>query len=555
MKRRKQYPFRNILNLTFFVGLVLMFSIFSVFRPGVSSAVTARDKYFSAEACYKDLRHSPTKQKYRNNWLRCIRKFQAVYRHDPSGPWAAAGLYKSGVLYQALYKRSGRKSDELEALDIYKRIIKRYPNSNYRHKAAAAIRSIPKKSKYRKKYKYVPKTAELPSIAKPPPQKQLQQKASTPVATTRITGLRYWSNPNYTRIVIDTDKETAYSHRLLKKDPSLKRPQRLYVDLDNSVLGKEAKKIIPINDELLADARAGQHTSDSVRVVVDIKSFTTYKIFSLRNPFRIVLDVWGHTEKKRPALIEPKIKTSDIPDSALTKQLALGVSRIVIDPGHGGRDFGAPGYLKGIHEKKVVLAISKKLSKKIREKLNCEVLMTRTRDRYLTLEERTAIANTKNADLFISIHTNSTRDRRAFGIETYFLNLATDKDAILVAARENATSAKNISDLQTILNDLMQNAKINESSRLAAHVQTAMYHHMRKRYSRIKNLGVKQAPFYVLLGAQMPSILVETSFISNSRECKRLVSSKYQNQLCDAIVQGIQNYIKEINPMAFSGTN
>ena len=549
MKRRKQYQFRNILNQTFFVGLVLMFSILSVFRPGVSSAVTARDKYFSAEACYKDLRNSPTKQKYRNNWLRCIRKFQAVYRHDPSGPWAAAGLYKSGVLYQALYKRSGRKSDELEALDIYKRIIKRYPNSNYRHKAAADIRSIPEKSKY------APKTAELPSTAKPPPQKQLQQKASTPVATTLITGLRYWSNPNYTRIVIDTDKETAYSHRLLKKDPSLKRPQRLYVDLDNSVLGKEAKKIIPINDELLADARAGQHTSDSVRVVVDIKSFTTYKIFSLRNPFRIVLDVWGHTEKKRPALIEPKIKASDIPDSALTKQLALGVSRIVIDPGHGGRDFGAPGYLKGVHEKKVALAISKKLSKKIREKLNCEVLMTRTRDRYLTLEERTAIANTKNADLFISIHTNSTRDRRAFGIETYFLNLATDKDAILVAARENATSAKNISDLQTILNDLMQNAKINESSRLAAHVQTAMYHHMRKRYSRIKNLGVKQAPFYVLLGAQMPSILIETSFISNSRECKRLVSSKYQNQLCDAIVRGIQNYIKEINPLAISGTN
>ena len=214
-----------------------------------------------------------------------------------------------------------------------------------------------------------------------------------------------------------------------------------------------------------------------------------------------------------------------------------------------------PGYLRGVHEKKVVLAIGKRLAQKIRKPLKCEVIMTRRSDRYLTLEERTAIANTKNADLFISIHTNATRDRRAFGIETYFLNLATDEDSILVAARENATSAKNISDLQTILNDLMQNAKINESSRLAAHVQMSLYNHMRKRYSRIKNLGVKQAPFYVLLGAQMPSILIETSFISNSRECKRLVNAKYQNHLCDAIVRGIRSYIKETNPLAFAGSD
>ena len=177
--------------------------------------------------------------------------------------------------------------------------------------------------------------------------------------------------------------------------------------------------------------------------------------------------------------------------------------------------------------------------------------MTRNSDRFLTLEERTAIANTKNADLFISIHTNSHKDRRAFGIETYFLNLATDDDAIRVAAMENATSTKNISDLQTILSDLMQNAKINESSRLAGNVQLSVVGHLKtKRYSRIKDKGVKQAPFYVLLGAQMPAILVETSFISNPRECKRLVTPKYQQRICEAIVIGIKKYIKEITPTA-----
>ena len=198
-----------------------------------------------------------------------------------------------------------------------------------------------------------------------------------------------------------------------------------------------------------------------------------------------------------------------------------------------------------------MLQIAKRLAKKIVQQLGCEVIMTRTSDRYLTLEERTALANTKNADLFVSIHTNAARNRRAYGMETYFLNLATDDEAILVAARENATSTKNISDLQSILNDLMQNAKINESSRLATYVQDTMYSHIQKSYSTIKSKGVKQAPFYVLMGAQMPAVLVETSFISNPRECKRLTDSRYQDRLCDGIVSGIQRYIEDINPTAF----
>ena len=248
-------------------------------------------------------------------------------------------------------------------------------------------------------------------------------------------------------------------------------------------------------------------------------------------------------------------KNAEIPTGALAKQLALGVSRIVIDPGHGGRDYGAPGYLRGVHEKNVVLKLARRLAKKIRKELGCEVIMTRNGDRNLTLEERTAIANTKNADLFISIHTNAARDKRAYGIETFFLNLATDNDAILVAARENATSTKNISDLETILSDLMQNAKINESSRLAVHVQKSMHRHLKKNYSRIRNKGVKQAPFYVLLGAQMPAILIETSFISNPRECKRLNNTGYQDQMSEAIVKGIKEYIKDTNPTALMEEN
>ena len=132
------------------------------------------------------------------------------------------------------------------------------------------------------------------------------------------------------------------------------------------------------------------------------------------------------------------------------------------------------------------------------------------------------------------------------------MNLATDEEAIRVAAMENATSTKNISDLQKILFDLMQNAKINESSRLAGYVQASLTGHLSSQgYQRIKDKGVKQAPFYVLLGAQMPAILVETSFISNPRECKRLVNPRYQERLCDAIIQGLKNYIRDTSPTAF----
>jgi N-acetylmuramoyl-L-alanine amidase len=270
------------------------------------------------------------------------------------------------------------------------------------------------------------------------------------------------------------------------------------------------------------------------------------------NPFRIVIDVWGKGDATAsPPQTTVNLPKGKIPPGSLARSLALGVSRIVIDAGHGGKDPGAKGYYRAAREKDITLNIAKKLKKKLVDRIGCDVIMTRSNDRFLTLEERTALANTKEADLFISIHVNAHRNKNAYGTETYFLNLATDEDSIRVAAMENATSTKNISDLQTILMDLMQNAKINESSRLASYVQTNMVHHLKKKYSDVKDKGVKQAPFYVLLGAQMPAILVETSFISNPRECKRLMDPAYQDRLCDGIVTGIEKYIKDTSPTAF----
>ncbi len=520
----------------------------------VSKPSPAAGKFKRAHDAYRQLMRSPRKQKYRDQWQGCIDRFQAAYRADKGGPHAAESLYMVGLLYQGLAEKSHREADEDLAMDAFRQVTRRFPGSEFAEKASRQL---------------VDRSAAAGSASQKAADDPLagiiaqHKSASGPAATAKMTrpsglvtveGLRFWSNPSYTRIVIDADRETNFSHRLLKKDPSIKKPQRLYIDLSKSRLGKDIQKFVPINDELLSDARAGQYTGDSVRIVVDIKSFKTYKIFSLKNPFRIVLDVWGQeTDRKVAGKTAPAVRppSGKIPPGAIARQLALGVSRIVIDPGHGGKDYGAPGYLKGVFEKDVVLQIAKRLARKVEKELNCDAVLTRTTDRYLTLEERTAIANTQNADLFISIHTNAVRDKRAYGIETFYLNLATDDEAIRVAARENATSEKNISDLESILNDLMQNAKISESSRLAFMVQQEMSSHLKKKYSHIRSKGVKQAPFYVLLGAQMPALLVETSFISNPRECKRLTSAKYQEQLCDGIIRGVRKYIKETSPTAF----
>jgi N-acetylmuramoyl-L-alanine amidase len=522
--------------------------------PAPPDHAEAKAAYLQAEACYRDLRTSNRKVRYRHNWMRCINRFEKVYRVEPEGPWAAAGLYMVGRLYEELHRWSKSPADQASAREAYEKIVSDFPDSRYMPKASTRLGSLPSGPAHAAAGRPKPPgTSEDESeavLTKTPP---AESASAAPAGKAVVTGLRYWSNPNYTRVVIDADRESDYTHHLLKKDPALNKPQRLYVDVGRSRLGGDLQKTIPINDDLLINARAGQYTTDSVRVVVDIKSFETYKIFSLKDPFRIVIDVWGTADKtlaKTPSGPGAGPKEG-VSTGALAKQLALGVRRIVIDPGHGGQDFGAPGAIRGVHEKQVVLQIARRLARLLEKELRCEVILTRDGDRYLTLEERTAFANTRSADLFISIHTNASRDPRAYGIETYFLNLATDEEAIRVAAMENATSTKNISDLQTILNDLMQNAKINESSRLAGHVQASIVRHLKSRgYSRIKDKGVKQAPFYVLLGARMPSILIETSFISNTRENKRLVDPNYQQRMCEAITMGIRAYIKEIHPTA-----
>ncbi len=226
--------------------------------------------------------------------------------------------------------------------------------------------------------------------------------------------------------------------------------------------------------------------------------------------------------------------------SSTTKRLSHKISKIVIDPGHGGRDPGALGP-HGEKEKDITLEVGKKLAKLLSEE-GFEVFLTRDEDVFIPLEERTAFANKKKADLFIAIHVNSNPDKSLNGVETYFLNMTKDDYAIKVAATENETTTKSLSDLQFIINDLMLNSKINESSKFATYVQNSIISSNKESNHTCQNHSVKQALFYVLVGAQMPAILIETGFISNPSECKLLQKESYQNSIIDGIINGVNAY-------------
>ena len=225
---------------------------------------------------------------------------------------------------------------------------------------------------------------------------------------------------------------------------------------------------------------------------------------------------------------------------SMARQLGLGVSRIVIDPGHGGRDPGAQG--KGVNESEIVLDVALRVEKLLAKVADLEVILTRRTDEFIPLPERTAIANREGADLFLSIHVNASVNDQASGVETYFLNFANNLSAAAVAARENAASGQAMGALPDLVKSIALNNKLDESRDFATLIQQSMTARLRPSHADVKNLGVKQAPFVVLIGASMPSVLAEISFLSNAGEAKLLKSTAYRQRIAEALVAAIRSY-------------
>jgi N-acetylmuramoyl-L-alanine amidase len=231
---------------------------------------------------------------------------------------------------------------------------------------------------------------------------------------------------------------------------------------------------------------------------------------------------------------------------SISQQLGLRVHRVVIDAGHGGHDTGAIGPT-GVREKDVTLALAKLVKEKLNAELpDIEVIMTRDDDRTLALQDRTNTANSAAADLFISIHCNASPHRRVRGVETYYLNITHDRYAMRLAARENAELGDgSISDLDFILADLAMKSNVDDSVRLGRSVQKALMKKLHQNWSDVPDLGLKHALFYVLMGNHMPSILVETSFLSNKIEERRLDSPEYQDSIANGVVDGVRAFVAD----------
>jgi N-acetylmuramoyl-L-alanine amidase len=564
-------------------------------------------RYDEAKFYYNQLQTNSNLSASRENWLKGTRNFRRIYLSSPKSDLAPACLFMLGRVYGDMHDHFHKDIDLEESISYFTDITRLFPQDRLADDGYFALAQIylDKENNPRAAADFLieivsaypngdmnPKAEELLKLLSkehdiPLPQIMVSSHADN--SLNYVLPVKYWSSDNYTRVVIMASGPVNYKEVLLKETENT--PRRLYIDFKKSYIEPQYRSPVPIEDGLLRRIRTGQFSPDTVRVVLDIESIGDYKIFNLPDPFRVVIDVRGKTSQNSissltssPKLItRTKTKTkreiknnlqieansnivilretkkyafssssaknelnvdvvpANLPIS-LAQQLGLGVKKIIIDPGHGGKDPGAMAF--GLKEKNIVLDIAKKLVPVLQRELRCEVLLTRDQDVFIPLEERTAIANTQNADLFISLHINAHPSAKVRGLETYYLNLSTNAEAMRVAARENATSTHQMSDLQDILSDIMKNSKINESSRLAQQVHNSILTQAENNdFADIKNLGVKQAPFYVLIGAEMPAILIEIAFISNEQDANNLQDASFVNMLTQEIADGIKIYV------------
>jgi N-acetylmuramoyl-L-alanine amidase len=487
-----------------------------------------------------------------------------------------------------------------DAQAAYKQYLKLFPHSERAHEVLADLREVmgPGVSE--------PDVSadELPALQG----KQLPPRVSDGGAA-KVTGIRAWNSADSTRIMVALNNTVRYTAARISS------PDRIYFDLYKADLSpKFSSKTPDVPGGLLKSVRVAQNRQGVVRIVLDVNGAKNYSAYLLGKPYRLVIDVRGPSANvgrqaasnngsstasraagrkvdetvnvsaasarptrnvsaddapvanqnlgaRRspfssagvPAAAEPPPVPPPTRDGrrSLARVLDLKVRRIVIDPGHGGHDTGTIGP-HGLEEKDVCLDVALRLGRLIEQRLpGAQVIYTRKTDVFVPLEERTAIANRAHADLFVSIHANSSSDPNARGVETYYLNFATSPEAMAVAARENATSEETEHDLPDLLKKIARNDKIEESRELAGDIQDSLSHRLQLVSRNERNRGVRKAPFVVLIGANMPSVLAEVSFLSNPTDERMLRSSTQRERIAMGLYRGIAEYLKGMNSLTY----
>jgi N-acetylmuramoyl-L-alanine amidase len=684
----------------------------------------AREHFANAERMREALNGTPAADRSRRDYQRVLNAYRSVYLGAPSSSKADPSV----VAVAETLVEMGRHFDDdkilNEAVEQYKFLRREYPGSKYRFDGLFTIGEIYKddlndadaaRSTFQEFLRRYPhnrladdarqaiteldvelkreaqaaKAAAAEKAAETKPQKSGNNKdakdagdSSVSMAESggdksaeprsgrlpRVTGIRHWSTPDYTRVAIDLESDVKFSSQRID------RPSRIFFDLrDTKLASTLVGKSFDVDDGFLKKVRVAQFAPGRTRVVLEVDNLSDYDAFLLPNPYRLIIDVHGRngrakqskaddmgevasapdegttpskappktvstdssddtqasgtivaskkpaatvvkkiveaddddpepsapttgaakrsavSAKRRPASnLEGESDSSDatlaaIPsnaggsgsksgarvlasgrsgsssgldireakptaggDRSLIRALGLKIGKIVIDPGHGGHDTGTIGP-NGLEEKDLVLDVGRRLGKLLETRLGAEVVYTRKDDTFIPLETRTAIANQARADLFVSIHANSSHDPDARGVETYYLNFTSSPEALEVAARENAVSEKSIYELQDLVKKIALKEKIEESREFAGDVEQSLHTGLAAKSPGIRDRGVKKAPFIVLIGANMPSILAEVSFVSNPTDEHHLATGEYRQRIAESLYRGIANYVNGLS--------
>jgi N-acetylmuramoyl-L-alanine amidase len=377
--------------------------------------------------------------------------------------------------------------------------------------------------------------------------------------------------PDVVRITLLLEREVPYTEQRVVSPP------RVFVDLQD-VRPSDAVQnaTVALGDPIVRRLRVVPLPDRRTRIAIDLVAAAGYSVYALYNPFRLVVDF--ERRRGRPPAPAAGVDTSPgagaraggagVPTAtnasaprapaanaaggfSLSRQLGLRAARIVIDPGHGGHDPGTEA--AGLTEAALVLDVALRLERLLKQGNHADVVLTRRDDTYVSLEERTALANRGEADLFLSIHANAHAVAGVRGIETYVLDFAATPEAEALAARENAASSRSMRELPELVRAIAADNKLDESRDFARIVQRTLYERLRIVNRGLKNLGVKQAPFMVLVGARMPAVLAEIAFMTNRQEAALLRTDRYRQQIAEALLAGITAYQATLKKAALAG--
>jgi N-acetylmuramoyl-L-alanine amidase len=524
--------------------------------PVVAEAQTAATLYQRATAREASARKAPTIA----NLRAAVAAYEQVVLRYPRSGYCDNALWNGAGVARFAWERHKQTRDRRTSERLYTWLRKEYPSSGFVRQVAAQLTAL------------AAPAAPPPAAPAPFPTAPTRAAATATVPasgpTATLRGVTVTSLPKGDRITIELDREVSFS------SDRIADPDRVFFDLEHADFASPVQSVA----EALAGTRVravrlGRQDGQVARIVLELAGTPTHSVFQMYHPYRLIVDVESDVAPPPAAPAAPVVAPNAAPplangpaaaavssapasttsggDYTLARQLGLGVSRIVIDPGHGGHDPGARA--NSLIEANLVLDIALRVEALLKKQAGVEVILTRRTNVYIPLEERTAIAKREDADLFLSIHANAAARKTARGVETYFLNFATNPEAEAVAARENATGGKSMGNLPELVQQITLNDKVKESREFAQMVQTSMVRGLRAHNKAVLDLGVKQAPFVVLIGADMPSVLAEISFITNRSEATLLKSEAYKQRIAESLADSILKYqasLKKITTVA-----